>query len=236
MDSHRDGLSSEEARLGAESKQFFDNQHARSLEALRLISASEAETSDKKGLQEMDIVMLTPFPKSSLRIHKPGFAKNGVASFQRNYYPTDDGRYRYFEADDADVTAPNIPIPNLLVGLNRYTRFTAYQEEYIMRIPIFGTNRLSKLVQDDIAKVVELTMSNKTFEAVTEGLQSVIWRDDKKPGVYRDFRIYGPPEDHIAGVWGERRVWKNMNTLFQEINSDAKAVTIESFLKGVRQD
>ena len=166
----------------------------------------------------MDAQVLKFDPDISMRIHKPGLAKNGTASIQENFHIDDSGKYRFLETDDALFGAPQIPYPNVLLALNRYTRSTTFREEFIMRIPIFGKNLLGKVVEDDVVEVVELTMSEKTFDALSKAMHQTMWRDDKKYELYKEFHEYGIPENRIPEVAAKNMVAKNMNGLFHKVN------------------
>ena len=105
----------------------------------------------------------------------------------------------------------------MLLALNRYTRTTADQEEYIMRVPLFGKDLVGKLVADDIRYVIELTMNRKTFESMAKAMHEIMWRDDKN-GLYVDLQKYGLPKDFLPEGTAANMVNKNMRGLFAKIN------------------
>jgi hypothetical protein len=214
-------------------KHHYDNQQRRSLQALDLITSAETgDLQSQENLRKMDMAILTPFPDYSLRIDKPGIGKNGTASFQTRDEIDEDGKYRYFETNDALLGSPQIPFPNILLALNRYTRMTVDQDEFIMRVPLFGKDVLGKTVSDDITDVIELTMDEKTFEAMVKAVHEIMWRDDKK-GLYSNIQKYGLDQNLLPESSAMKMVAKNMGGLFARINQPLRKV---SFMKTTKRE
>lgn len=210
-------------------RRHFENQLHRSLMALDLITSITAPENEQR-LERMDKETLRFDPDVSITITRPRFLFGGGAVMDS--HEEVGSEHRFLEVDDRlFIDKVQIPYPNLLVALNRYTRRTKDGDTYIMRIPIFGSNLMSKRVEDDVTKVVELVMDKKTFNSLAEVIHEVMWKDDKNR-FYDGLKAFGLPNDKIPEVSANNKVTSNMGALFKNINRHAQ-VAGQRFIKEI---
>lgn len=107
---------------------------------------------------------------------------------------------------------PTIPLPNLLLGISRYSRTTVDGEDVLVSVPMFNGELFGKLIENDLGGKIDLVVDRKMFVKMVDAVKKILW---SKPA-YEKLRVVEKVigNDVDADYWSEVRVWKNTHHVF----------------------
>ena len=107
---------------------------------------------------------------------------------------------------------PTIPLPNLLLGISRYSRTTVDREDVLVSVPMFNGEFFGKSIENDLGGKMDLVVDRKMFVKMVGAVQKILWSKPAYETLRIDKKVIG--KDIDPDYWSEVRVLKNTRNVF----------------------